>query len=231
MTSKPDTGSTTLQSPRTTVKRLAKRARYDFDAVAAILDEGICAHVGFAVDGQPYVIPTGYGRKGRDLFVHGSAGNRMLKALAEGAPCCVTVTHIDGLVLARSGFHSSVNYRSAVVLGIAVEVTGNEAKREALRVITEHIVPGRWDDSRAPTDKELQATRVLRIPIVEASAKVRTGPPVDDEEDYALPYWAGVMPLRVQAGEPVADPRLGSGRPVPAYVAGYARPPMTLRTE
>jgi hypothetical protein len=206
-----------LKTPRTTVRRLPKRGHYDFDTVAAILDAGFLCHVGFVADGQPYVIPTGYGRDGRTLYVHGSAVSRTLRTLAEGVPLCLTVTHLDGLVLARSGFHSSMNYRSVVVLGTARVVTGEE-KLHALAVISEQILPGRWAEIRLPTRKELNATAVLALPIEEASAKVRTGPPADDEADYALPVWAGVLPLSLRAGRPEPDARLPQDTPVPAYM-------------
>jgi nitroimidazol reductase NimA-like FMN-containing flavoprotein (pyridoxamine 5'-phosphate oxidase superfamily) len=211
-------------TPRTQVRRLPQRAVYDREVVHAILDEGFICHVGFAVDGQPYVIPTGYGRAGDTLYLHGSAASRMLRSLADGVRVCVTVTHLDGLVLARSAYHHSMNYRSVVVLGTAVEVTGETERLEALETISEHIIRGRWRDIRPPNALELKATRVLSLPIEEASAKVRTGPPVDDEEDYDLPYWAGVLPMRLDVGVPIADPRLRAGVGVPAGVSGYRRP-------
>jgi uncharacterized protein len=210
-------------TPRTQVRRLPQRAVYDREVVHAILDEGFICHVGFAVDGQPYVIPTGYGRAGDTLYLHGSAASRMLRSLADGVRVCATVTHLDGLVLARSAYHHSMNYRSVVVLGTAVEVAGEAERLEALETISEHIIRGRWTDIRPPNALELKATRVLRLPIEEASAKVRTGPPVDDEEDYDLPYWAGVLPMRLEVGVPIADPRLRAGG-VPAGVSGYRRP-------
>jgi uncharacterized protein len=209
---------------RTQVRRLPQRAVYDREVIHAILDEGFICHVGFAVDGQPYVIPTGYGRAGDTLYLHGSTASRMLRNLADGVRLCVTVTLLDGLVLARSAYHHSMNYRSVVVLGTAVEVTGEDARLEALERISEHIIRGRWTDIRPPNPLELKATRVLRLPIEEASAKVRTGPPVDDEEDYDLAYWAGVLPMRLEIGTPIADPRLRSDVGVPAAVAGYRRP-------
>jgi len=211
-------------TPRTQVRRLPQRAVYDREVVHAILDEGFICHVGFAVDGQPYVIPTGYGRAGETLYLHGSAASRILRSLSDGVRVCVTVTHLDGLVLARSAYHHSMNYRSVVVLGTAVEVTGEAERLEALETISEHIIRGRWTDIRPPNALELKATRVLSLPIEEASAKVRTGPPVDDEEDYDLPYWAGVLPMRLAVGVPIADPRLRAGVDVPAGVSGYRRP-------
>lgn len=212
-----------LKTPRTRLKRLPKRGAHDFATIAAVLDEGFFCHVGFTVHGQPYVIPTGYGRKGRMLYVHGSFASRMLHELAKGIPMCLTVTLVDGLVLARSGFHSSVNYRSVVVLGKATLVDGDE-KGAALEIISEQILPGRWADIRWPDRKELKATTVLKLRIKEASAKIRTGPPLDDEEDYALKCWAGVMPLKIVPGKAVPDSRLPKDVPVPEYAKNFARP-------
>ena len=209
-----------LKTSRTTVRRLPKRAHYDFDTIADILDSGFICHLGFVSDGQPYVIPTGYGRDGDMLYVHGSAVSRTLKAVAGGIPVCITVTHLDGLVLARSGFHSSMNYRSAVILGKAEPVLDD--KLRALEIISEQILPGRWAELRPTTRKELNATTVLKLPITEASAKIRTGPPADDDEDYALPIWGGVVPLALIAGKPEHD---GKGVPMPApkYLAKYRK--------
>lgn len=206
-----------LKSPRTKVRRLPKRAHYDFETIASILDATFVCHLGFVHDGQPYVIPTAFGRAERTIYLHGSAVSRTLQAVSGGIPVCLTATLLDGIVLARSGFHSSINYRSVVVLGQAEPVGGDE-KLRALEVISEHILAGRWAEIRGPSRKELNATMVLKLPITEASAKVRTGPPADDEPDYALPVWAGVLPLSVAAGAPVADPRLAPDTPVPAYV-------------
>jgi len=211
-------------TPRTQVRRIPQRGVYDREAIAAILDEGFVCHVGFVADGQPFVIPTGYGRSGDNLYLHGSAASRMLRNLAEGVRVCVTVTLLDGLVLARSAYHHSMNYRSVVVLGTAVEVTDERERLQALETISEHIIRGRWTDIRPPNALELKATRVLRLPIEEASAKVRTGPPVDDEEDYALSCWAGVLPMHLEVGIPIPDPRLGPGLDVPASVRRYRRP-------
>jgi nitroimidazol reductase NimA-like FMN-containing flavoprotein (pyridoxamine 5'-phosphate oxidase superfamily) len=211
-------------TPRTTVRRIPKRASYDPAVLHAILDEGLVCHVGFVADGQPFVIPTTYGRDGEALYLHGSAASRMLKTMGAGVPVCVTVTLLDGLVLARSAFHHSMNYRSAVVLGTAVEVTDPAEQMAALRAIVDHVVPGRWDEVRGPSPGEIKATLVLKLPLDEASAKIRTGPPVDDDEDYALPFWAGVLPLRLAARAPVADPRLPAGIALPATVARYRRP-------
>lgn len=209
-------------TPRTRIARLPKRGDYSQKTICGILDAAFLCHVGFVVDGQPYVIPTGYGRSDDTLYLHGSAASRMLRTLAGGVDVCVTVTVLDGIVLARSAFHHSMNYRSVVILGKASLVEGDEKKTAALRVIAEQIIAGRWDDVRKPTAQELKATTVLALPIAEASAKIRTGPPLDEEEDYALDVWAGVLPLRMQAGEPVADPRLAVGMRAPGYLAKFS---------
>jgi nitroimidazol reductase NimA-like FMN-containing flavoprotein (pyridoxamine 5'-phosphate oxidase superfamily) len=193
---------------RTKVHRLPKRAVYETAQIHAILDEGYLCHVGFAVDGQPYVIPTGYARSGNQIYIHGSAASRMLRSLDRGVDVCLTVTLLDGFVLARSAFHHSMNYRSVVALGKARLVTDAEEKRKALECFTNHIVPGRWDEVRLPTEQELKATSVLALDLDEVSAKVRTGPPVDDDEDYALPVWAGVVPVRTEFGDPISDGRV-----------------------
>lgn len=203
---------------RTRVARLPKRGDYSQKTIYDILDSAFLCHVGFVVEGQPYVIPTGYGRAGNTLYLHGSAASRMLRTLASGAEVCVTVTVLDGIVLARSAFHHSMNYRSVVVLGKASPVESEELKTEALRTISENIVRGRWQEVRKPTEQELKATAVLALPIEEASAKIRTGPPLDDEEDYALDIWAGVLPFAMRAGEPIADPRLSEGVKLPDYL-------------
>jgi len=206
---------------RTTLRRLPKRGSFERETVYGILDEGFVCHVGFVVGGQPFVIPTAYGRKGDVLYIHGARASRTQKALAAGADVCVTVTLVDGLVLARSAFHHSINYRSVVVFGRARVVESEEEKSAALEAFTEHIVPGRWADVRWPNGQELAATTVLAIQLSEASAKVRTGPPIDDEEDYALDVWAGVLPLGVEPGAPVPDPRLPEGIKPPAYVEQF----------
>lgn len=206
---------------RTKLKRLPKRGSFERETVNGILDEGFICHVGFVVEGQPFVIPTAYGRKGDVLYIHGARASRMQKVLAVGGEVCVTVTLVDGLVLARSAFHHSINYRSVVVFGRARAVESEEEKAAALEAFTEHIMPGRWADVRWPTAPELAATTVLAIQLSEASAKVRTGPPIDDEEDYALPVWAGVLPLGVEPGAPEADPRLPTEIPLPAYVEQF----------
>ena len=208
---------------RTRVVREAMRAVYDRETINGILDEGFLCHVGFLQNGQPFVIPTSYGRKGASLYIHGSAASRMLRQMKEGLPVCITVTLLDGLVLARSIFNQSMNYRSVVILGTATLVDDPEEKLEALRLLSEHILPGRWEDSRQPNERELKQTSVLRVPIEEFSAKVRVGPPVDDEEDYSFPTWAGVVPLEVKAGEPINDERLNPTREVPAYARNYTR--------
>ncbi|MFZ0684297.1 MAG: pyridoxamine 5'-phosphate oxidase family protein [Terriglobales bacterium] len=208
-------------TPRTRVVREPQRAVYDRDAVNQILDEAFLCHVGFAVEGQPYVIPTSYGRDGDVLYIHGSAASRMLRNLDQGIAACVTVTLIDGLVMARSVFNHSMNYRSVVILGAAKLVVDPAEKLAALRVLSEHILPQRWDDSRQPNEKELKATSVLRLPISEFSAKVRVGPPIDDEEDYSFPTWAGVIPLEMKTGAAIRDERCD--REMPAYLASYSR--------
>ena len=211
------------RTARTTLSRRASRGSYDRDLIHGILDEGLVCHVGFAIESQPYVIPTTYARVRDRLLIHGSTTSRMLRALAGGAPACVTVTLLDGLVLARSAFHHSMNYRSVVILGRGLPVPDRDAKREALRAIVDHVVPDRSRDVRSPTDAELDGTLVLGIPIDEASAKVRSGPPIDDPEDLAVTCWAGEIPLRLEAGDPVPDPLLPSGWPVPEAVAAYKR--------
>ncbi len=211
------------QTERTTLKRLPKRGIFDRELVYEILDEGFICHVSFAVDGQPFVIPTGYARAGDELYIHGSQVSRMLRTLSNGIEVCVAVTLVDGLVLARSAFHHSMNYRSVVIFGRAALVTEREAKLAALFAFSEHVIAGRWDEVRQPTEQELKATTVLALPLSEASAKVRTGPPLDDEEDYALDLWAGVLPLKIVAGAPVSDPRLPESIEPPSYTLTYKR--------
>ena len=210
-------------TPRTRLVREAERAVYDREAAYRILDEGFLCHVGFVADGQPFVIPTSYGRKDDSLYIHGSAASRMLRNLKESVPVCVTVTLLHGLVLARSIFNHSMNYESVVILGKATLVDDPAEKLEALRLLSEHIIPGRWAESRQPNERELKATSVLRVPIEEFSAKVRKGPVVDDEEDYSFPTWAGVVPLEMKAGEPINDARLQPGQTVPEYARHYSR--------
>jgi nitroimidazol reductase NimA-like FMN-containing flavoprotein (pyridoxamine 5'-phosphate oxidase superfamily) len=212
-----------MPTARTRVVREAERGVYDRGTVYCILDEGFIGHVGFVVDGQPFVIPTAYGRSGDTLYVHGSAASRMLRNLDQGVPVCLTVTLLDGLVLARSIFNHSMNYRSVVILGTATAVQNPAEKLKALQLLSEHILPGRWADARYPNERELKATLVLRVPIDEFSAKVRQGPPVDDEEDYGFRTWAGVIPLTMLPGSPIPDPRCDPGIPIPYYVSGYSR--------
>ena len=208
---------------RTRLVREPERAVYDREAAYKILDEGFICHVGFVADGQPFVIPTGYGRSGDNLYIHGSAASRMLRNLDQGVPVCVTVTLLDGLVLARSIFNHSMNYRSVVILGTATAVTDADEKRELLRLLSEHILPGRWVESRLPNERELKATTALRLPIQEFSAKVRQGPPIDDAEDYSFRTWAGVLPLAIVPGDPVRDDRCDPQVPAPGYIAAYRR--------
>jgi nitroimidazol reductase NimA-like FMN-containing flavoprotein (pyridoxamine 5'-phosphate oxidase superfamily) len=215
--------NTFTPTERTVLKRLPKRGDYDRAAVFQILDEAFICHVGFIADGKPVVIPTSYGRIGDDLYIHGSAASRMLRSLEQGIDVCVTVTLIDGLVLARSAFHHSINYRSVVIFGNATVVNNPDEKMSALEAFTDHVVSGRWADVRPPDEGELRATLVLKVPLVEVSAKVRIGPPIDDEADYSLPVWAGVVPLELRAGDPVSDERLPSGIDAPDYARNYAR--------
>ncbi|KAB8335294.1 pyridoxamine 5'-phosphate oxidase family protein [Scytonema tolypothrichoides VB-61278] len=208
---------------RTSIRRVPQRGDYDRQLIYQILDEGLICHVGFVVDNQPFVIPTAYGRVEDKLYIHGSPASRMLRSLLTGIEVCVTVTLLDGLVLARSAFHHSMNYRSVVIFGTASLVQDAEQKLEALRAFTEHIVPERWAEVRPPNRQELQGTLVLSLPITEASAKVRTGPPLDDEEDYSLPVWAGVLPLQLVAGDAIADSRLHTETALPKYIQKYTR--------
>jgi len=213
-------------TPRTRVVREPQRAVYDRETINHILDEAFHCHVGFAVDGQPYVIPTSYGRNADTLYIHGSAASRMLRNLDKGVPVCITVTLLDGLVLARSVFNHSMNYRSVVILGTATLVDDPAEKLAALRALSEHIIPGRWDDSRQPNEKELKQTSVLGLPINEFSAKVRVGPAVDDEEDYSFPTWAGVIPLETTVGFAIRDERCE--QELPAYLKNYTRQQKSL---
>jgi nitroimidazol reductase NimA-like FMN-containing flavoprotein (pyridoxamine 5'-phosphate oxidase superfamily) len=206
---------------RTRVVREPHRGSFDRDAIYKILDEGFVCHVGFTVDGQPYVIPTMFARVADAIYFHGSAASRMLRGVSSGLAVCVTVTLIDGLVLARSVFNHSMNYRSVVALGKAALVDEVEEKIVALRAFTEKILPGRWDDARQPNEKELKATSILRLPLSEVSAKMRTGDVQDDEEDYALPVWAGVLPIRLAASEPIRDERCDASLAVPASVTNF----------
>ncbi len=208
-------------TPRTRVVREPQRGVYDRDTINQILDEAFLCHVGFTVEAQPFVIPTSYGRDGDVLYIHGSAASSMLRNLNQGVPVCITATLLDGLVLARSVFNHSMNYRSVVILGTATLVDDPAEKLAALRAISEHIIPHRWDDARQPNEKELKQTSVLRLPINEFSAKVRTGPPIDDAEDYSFPTWAGVIPLEMNSGTPICDERCQ--QELPAYLKNYSR--------
>jgi len=206
---------------RSQLGRLPARGSHDQEAIYRILDAGFLAHVGFCIDGQPFVIPTLYGRSGKRLYLHGSAASRMLRTIEAGIPVCIGVTLVDGLVLARSAFHHSMNYRSVVAFGTARQIMDMEHKLESLRVISEHLIRGRWADVRQPSEKELKATAVLEFSIEEASAKLRSGPVVEDEGDYEFPVWAGVLPLEIEPGSPIPDERLIKGVTVPDYVRNY----------
>jgi hypothetical protein len=212
-----------LATERTRIRRLPQRGSHERATIDAILDEALYCHLGFTVDGQPYVIPTIHARVGDQVYLHGSAASRMLRTLADGVPVCLTVTLLDGLVLARSAFHHSMNYRSVIVLGSARPVLARDEKVAALEAIVEHVVPGRSRAVRAPNEQELKATSVLVLPLAEASAKIRTGPPLDDAEDLGQPCWAGVLPLTLTPLTPVADPQLPPAIAPPAYVTVYRR--------
>ncbi len=218
-------GKHSTGTERTKLQRLPNRGFHDAETINRILDEGFIAHLGFAGNGgQVFVIPTGYARRGCELIVHGSSASRMMRSLAGEIEVCVTVTLVDGLVLARSAFHHSMNYRSVVAFGTAKVIDDEAEKTEALRALTEHIVPGRWREIRPPTPKELKATTVLVLPLTDASAKIRTGDPVDDDEDYGLNVWAGVLPLAMRTSAPVSDSKLNAAIPVPGHISEYRRP-------
>jgi nitroimidazol reductase NimA-like FMN-containing flavoprotein (pyridoxamine 5'-phosphate oxidase superfamily) len=208
---------------KTKLKRLPKRGNFERETIYQILDEGFVCHIGFTVDDQPFVIPTGYARVGDNLLIHGSSASRMMRAMAWEKQICVTITLVDGLVLARSAFHHSMNYRSVVIFGSAKLISDETEKMNALKAFTEHIIPNRWSEVRPPNASELKATTVLSLPLKEASAKIRTGCPVDDEKDYAMNVWAGVIPLKMAAGEPIDDAKLKAGIEVPASVSAYKR--------
>jgi nitroimidazol reductase NimA-like FMN-containing flavoprotein (pyridoxamine 5'-phosphate oxidase superfamily) len=208
-----------LKTPRTKLRRVPGRGAHDRETIDAILDEALIGHLGFVHDGKPAVIPTLQARVGDEVLIHGSAASRALRALEDGLDACLTVTLVDGIVLARSAFHHSMNYRSVVLYGTARPITGTAQLEQALEAFTEKLVPGRWADVRWPTAKELKGTAVLALPIEEGSAKVRSGPPIDDDEDHELDVWAGVVPLRLTPGTPEPDPALRDGIPMPAYVA------------
>ncbi|MEB3218424.1 MAG: pyridoxamine 5'-phosphate oxidase family protein [Nostocales cyanobacterium 94392] len=210
-----------VPTQRTQIKRLPKRGNYETQVIYNILDEALICHVGFTVDNQPFVIPTAYGRVGDKLYIHGSPASRMLRNLTQGIEVCVTVTLLDGLVLARSAFHHSMNYRSVVIFGTANLVNDMEEKNAALRAFTEHVIPQRWNEIRQPNKQELQGTLVLSLPLTEASAKIRTGNPIDDEADYNLSVWAGILPLQMVAGKAINDERLIEGIEIPDYVRNY----------
>jgi nitroimidazol reductase NimA-like FMN-containing flavoprotein (pyridoxamine 5'-phosphate oxidase superfamily) len=210
-----------VPTQRTTVKRHPERGAYDRATIDAILDEGLICHLGFVSDGRPFVIPTIHARDGDTLYIHGSPGSRMLRAAKDGVDICVTVTLLDGLVLARSVYNHSMNYRSVVVLGRARELTERDEKIRAMHRVVEHVVPGRWADARQPNDAEIKGTTILALPLDEASAKIRTGPPTDDDADLDLPVWTGTIPLRIQASEPV--PADGVAGPPPAEPPEYGR--------
>jgi uncharacterized protein len=213
----------TSHSPRSTVHRHPERGRYDRATIDPILDEGLVCHLGFVSDGQPMVIPTMYVRDGDRVVVHGSAASRMTRTVGTGVPVCLTVTLLDGVVFARTANNHSMNYRSAVLIGKAEAITEPAAKLEAMRALVERIAPGRWDRIREPDDKEMRSTTILSLPIDEASAKVRTGPPLDDGDDLSLPVWAGVVPLQLAASAPVDDPALTTDQPPADDVAGFIR--------
>ena len=206
---------------RTELRRIPDRGSRDWEMINQILDAGFLAHVGFCVDGQPFVIPTLYGRDGQRLYLHGSAASRMLREIETGVPTCVTVTLVDGLVLSRSAFDHSMNYRSVVAFGRARKIVNPERKIKSLRVISEHLIAGRWQDVRGPSGNELRATTVLEFSIEEASSKVRSGPPQDDESDYGLPVWAGVLPLEIKSRPPIPDDNLIKSVTLPDYVRCY----------
>ena len=207
---------------RAQVKRLPKRGHYDHATVHGVLDAGVIGHVGYAIDGQPFVTPTAYWREGSVLYWHGSSASRMLRHLESGLPACLAVSHLDGFVMARAGFHHSINYRSVMAFGIARLLADPAAKLAALEAFVARLYPGRWDEVRAPNPQEMKATKVIAMEIEEASAKIRSGPPVDDEEDYALPGWAGVIPVTTVIGEGVDDPRLAPGTAWPQHLGDYA---------
>ncbi|HYM30383.1 MAG TPA: pyridoxamine 5'-phosphate oxidase family protein [Candidatus Cybelea sp.] len=209
-------------TPRSRIKRLPKRAHYERETVHAVLDAALIAHIGYVIDGAPYVTPTAFWRAGDTLYWHGSSASRMLRTLGEGVPACVAVTHFDGFVLARSGFHHSINYRSVTAFGVAYKVEDKVEAEAALDAFMAKFAPGRWAEARPPTPKELKGTTVLRMEIDEAAAKIRTGPPIDDEADYALPVWAGVLPVRMVFGALEPDPRLNPGTVVPGYLKDLA---------
>lgn len=214
--------STFAKTDLNRVKRVPNRGSYDKESVYAVVDAALICHVGMVIDNRPIVIPTIHARQGDNILIHGASTSRMMNYIAEGNQLCVTVTHLDGLVLARSVFHHSMNYRSAVLYGAGEMIEDSAEKMEALRIFTEKLIPGRWDDARQPNPTESKATKIVRIPIDLASAKIRVGPPGDDDEDYGLDVWAGVLPMRTVFGDLVPDDRLKDGVPVPDYIHEYA---------
>jgi nitroimidazol reductase NimA-like FMN-containing flavoprotein (pyridoxamine 5'-phosphate oxidase superfamily) len=210
-----------IPTEKTKVNRLPKRGFYDKETIYSILDEGIVCHVGFIINDKPFVIPTAYVRVDDYIYIHGAKSNQMINAINEGSEACITVTLLDGYVLARSAFHHSMNYRSVVIFGKGKIVEDDEEKMSALKAFTEHVVKGRWDDVREPSEKEMNTTSVLKFPIEEASAKVRTGPPVDDKDDYDMNVWAGVLPVKTMFGEPIRDGQLKENVSVPGYLTNY----------
>jgi len=211
------------KSERSTIRRLPARGNYEQETIYSIIDEGLICHVGFSLDDKPFVIPMTYGRRGDTLYLHGSVASRLQRAMAAGVEVCVSITLLDGLVLARSAFHHSMNYRSVVIFGRAMEVTDQKAMMEGLEAIVEHIVPGRWNEARQPNEKEIRATTLVAVHLAEASAKIRSGPPKDDAEDYSLDVWAGEIPLRQVVGVPVDDPQLSAGIRPSKNVTSYRR--------
>ena len=210
-----------IVTEKTKVKRLNKRGVYDFETISRILDDSFVCHIGFVIDDQPFVIPTCYGRKEDKIYFHGSVGSRMLKHIKSDSRICITVTNVDGIVLARSAFHHSINYRSVVIFGKAEEIINPVEKTDVLKIITDHIIPGRWDDVRKPNEKESKQTSVFSMKIDEASAKVREGEPVDEEDDMNLNVWAGVLPLKIVPGNPVRDSVLRENIYLPDYIKNY----------
>lgn len=211
------------KTPRNKVKRLPERGQYDTATIYPIVDAALICHVGFALDGQPYVIPTLHARQGDTILLHGAKGNRLLRHIQSGGEVCITITVVDGIVLARSVFHHSINYRSVVLFGKGAAIEDDQARLRALELFTERLIPGRWQDARPPSAIELKQTTIVAVPIDSASAKIRTGPPKDEEDDLDLPVWAGVLPLQHVAGTPIADPQLRAGVELPEYLRSYAR--------
>jgi nitroimidazol reductase NimA-like FMN-containing flavoprotein (pyridoxamine 5'-phosphate oxidase superfamily) len=209
------------KTARNKVKRLPERGHYDAATIYPIVDAALICHVGFALDGQPYVIPTLHARQGDSILLHGAKGSRLLRHIQDGGEVCITITLLDGIVLARSVFHHSINYRSAVLFGRGAVIANDEQRLQALEAFTERLIPGRWGDARPPSAIELKQTTIVAVPIQSASAKIRTGPPRDEEDDLDLPVWAGVLPLQQSAGAPIADPQLRPGVELPEYIRDF----------